>query len=262
MGLKPFSPVFLRHEDNVVSLHRLDRADGPLAPLVDIHRASRIPSSKWGDAADKRRLLTSLLNMSLQRHLFRLGLLYDSEKNRYFFPPLDGHQERRIKWRRKGRPRTVAKQLLDGEGRVFRWRHTAARLRVSVLGGHWFVHVKPTIVFTRDGSLGSILRGSIVGPMAVKWLGRERNLHLAYHTYFWAHVLGEGATPIRVRAAEQRMVVDPEPLQVRVGRGLLWDQVDLQAELEEVEDPDEELELEVDELTEHVEEAEPDAHEA
>jgi len=242
--LKPFSPVFLRHGDRIVTFHRLSAPNNPLAPIVESHSARFESSPDWAQDPDQRRLFTNLLNMCLQRHLFRKELVYDRDKGRYFFPPLRSGEERPIKWRKRGKPRTVAKQLLDREKRPYRWRHTAARLRITSLGGSWFVHIRPTIVFTRDGSVDSILKGSIVGPLATKWLGRERNIHLAYHTYFWAHVLGDGETPIWIRAGEQRLVVDGEPLEVEVGRGIAWDNTNLETELEEAEDPDEELEFE------------------
>jgi hypothetical protein len=241
-GLKPFSPVFLRHGDRIVTFHRLRGPDNPLAQIVDRSGARFESSSEWIKDPDQQRMFAHLLNMCLQRHLFRKGLVYDRAKGRYFFPPL-GTEERTIKWRKRGRPRTVARQLLDREKKPYRWRHTAARLRITSIGGSWVVHIRPTIVFTRDGTFDSILKGAVVGPLATKWLGRERNIHLAYHTYFWAHVLGDGETPIWIRAGEQRVVVDGEPLEVRVGKGIVWDSTDLQTELEEAEDPDEELEF-------------------
>lgn len=242
-SLKPFSPVFVRHRDRIVTFHRLSASDNPLAPIVERRGAHSASSADWIQQPDQRRLFTNLLNMCLQRHLFRRGLVYDQHKGRYFFPPLESGEERPVKWRKRGKPRMVAKQLLDREGRPYRWRHTAARLRISSLDGSWFVHIRPTIVFTRDGSVDSILKGSIVGPLATKWLGKERNIHLAYHTYFWAHVLGNGETPIWIRAGEQRLVVDGEPIEVKVGRGIAWDSADLETQLEEAEDPDEGIEF-------------------
>jgi hypothetical protein len=242
-GAKPFSPAFRRDRDLIITFHRLDGEGSPLSPIIEASgaRCERV-LDRCSDP-DQRRLITNLLNMALQRRLFRAGLTYDSEKERYFFGCQDDGSERKIKWRKRGRPRTVAKQLLDSEGEVFRWRHAAVRLRVLYLGDRWFVKVQPTVVFTRDGGSHSILRGSVVGPLATKWLARERNLHLAYHTHFWAHVLGDGTTPIRARAGDQWMVIDPEPLKVHMSQGIAGDQVNLEAELEEADDPDEGLDL-------------------
>jgi hypothetical protein len=91
-----------------------------------------------------------------------------------------------------------------------------------------------------------LLKGSIVGPLATKWLGRERNVHLAYHTHFWAHVLGKGLTPIRVRAGDQWILIDPDPLKIHLDLGIQDDTLDLKHELEEAEDPDEGLDLDED----------------
>jgi len=56
--------------------------------------------------------------------------------------------------------------------------------------------------------------------------------------------LGEGSTPIRLKAGEQRVVVGSDPVAVSLDRGITSDHVDLSAELEVADDPDEGLDLE------------------
>lgn len=244
-GLKPFSPVFLIHGNEVVTFHQLNKEDSPLASVIDERRVRSASLAEWiAEDVPRLRLVTALLNLAVQRHLARRMLTYDFKKRRYFFPPSDG-TENKIKWRKRGRPRTVARRLVDDGGRPTGWRHTAAKLPVIHLGGYWFIQVRPTVVFTTDGTIHGIQKGSTVGPMATAWLARERNRNMAYHTYFWGYVLGQGATPIRIRAGEGSFFVDPEPLEIRLPCGIIGDQVDLAAELEQAEDPDEGLELEV-----------------
>lgn len=244
-GLKPFSPVFVRHGDEIVTFHRLKNPANPLSPIIDARHVRRELLTEWveGDPA-RMRVVTALLNLAVQRHLIHRGLSYDHEKRRYFFPPTGDGSESKIKWRKRGRSRTVARRLVDDNGSLTGWRHTAAKLPVIHLGGHWFVQVRPTVVFSRDGTVHSIQGGSTVGPMATAWLARERNRNMAYHTYFWGFVLGSGATPARIRAGDGMFLVDPEPLEVRLARGIVGDQVDLGAELEDADDPDEGVELE------------------
>lgn len=243
-GLRPFSPAFRLHGERIVTFHRLRDEKSPLACVVEPSTAERISFDKWAEDENQRRIVTSLLNMSVERHLFRLGLTVERGKQRFFFTPADESRERTIKWRQRGRPRTVAKQLLDGSGQVTKWRHAAARLPIALIGGRWVLQIRPTVLFTRDGSPSTLLRGSIVGPLATKWLSRERNIHLLYHMHFWAHILGKGVTPIRIQAGEQRLVISTMPLGVEVDRGLAHDKVNLEAELDEIEDPDEGLDIE------------------
>jgi hypothetical protein len=244
-GLKPYSPAFRREGSELISFHQLGSPDNPLAPVIDQQRARSMNVAAWiGDNPDRRRIITSLLHMSLHKHLSRLGLVCDFDKRRYFFPPESGGAERKVKWRKRGKPRTVSRRLVDGEGALRGWRHTAANLRVVHLGGNWFIQIRPTVVFTRDGTIHSVLKGATVGPLATAWLARERNLHMAYHSHFWAHVLGRGETPVRVRAGDQTVMIDPQPLEISLSRGIFGDQVDLVAELEVAEDPDEDLDFE------------------
>lgn len=244
-GLKPFSPVLVRHGNEVVTFHRLRNPANPLSSVIDTRNVRSDSLTAWvGDDADRVRVVIALLNLAVQRHLIHRGLTYDHEKRRYFFPPAGDGSESKIKWRKRGRPRTVARRLVDDNGSHTGWRHTAGKLPVVRLGGYWFIQVRPTVVFTRDGTIHSIQGGPTVGPMATAWLARERNRNMAYHTYFWGFVLGDGATPARVRAGDGAFLVDPEPLEVPLARGIVGDQVDLAAELEDAEDPDEGVEPE------------------
>ncbi len=241
--LKPFTPAFLRLGDELVTFHRLDRPGHPLRPVTGTRRGRATDVTTWVDDPDRRRVLTALLNMAVQRHLFARGMVYDHERRRHFFPPGPDDSPWQIRWRRGAKPRTVTAPLLDEDGNVFRWRHSAVRLPVMCLGGNFFVQIRPTIVFSRHGSVESILRGSAVGSWATRWLGRERNLQLLYHVHFWAHVLGGGKTPIRIRAGDQALIVDPVPLEIMLHHGIAEDQVDLLGQLEDAPDPDEDWEL-------------------
>lgn len=242
-GSRPFMPAFQRLGGELVTFHRQDEPDHALRPVTAAGRARATNAAAWTDEPDRRRVLTALLNMAVQRHLFAQGMVYDPERRRHFFPRTPDGGPWQVRWRRGARPRTVAAPLVAEDGTVFRWRHSAVHLPVVCLGGQFFIQIRPTIVFTEDGTAKSILRGSEVGPWATRWLGRERNLQLLYHAHFWAHVLGGGKTPIRIRAGDQALVIDPAPLELVLDQGIAQDQVNLAAQLEDAPDPDEDWEL-------------------
>jgi hypothetical protein len=182
--------------------------------------------------------VVNLLNMTVERHARQQGLLFDRDEDRYFFPTAPGPSAKLYAWRKGGRPRTVAQPLLDSVGNVYRWKHLAARLPVMDVGGHFFVVIRPTLVFTGDGTVDTIIRGPGIGPLATKYLGRERNQHLLYHLHFWAHVLGGGKTPIRMRAGDQMLIVDPQPVAVNAFGGIEDDRYDLESQLQAAEELD------------------------
>jgi hypothetical protein len=195
---------------------------------------------EWLDDPDKHRMVVNLLNMAVERHARRQGLEVDREADRYLFPPAPGPSAKQYSWRKGARPRTVAQPLFDADGKIYRWKHLAARLPVMDVGRQLFLVVRPTLVFTRDGTAETIVRGPGVGSTATKYLGRERNQHLLYHLHFWAHVLGAGKTPIRIRAGDQMLIVEPQPLGVDIFGGIESDRYDLEGQLQAAEELDDE----------------------
>jgi hypothetical protein len=189
---------------------------------------------------DKQKLVVNLLNMTIERHMHHQGLLFDRDEERYFFPAAPGGQPNLYSWRKGAKPRTVAQPLVDANGAVFRWKHLAARLPITAIGGRFFVVIRPTLVFTDDGAVERIIRGPGVGAIATKYLGRERNQHLLYHLHFWAHVLGGGKTPIRIRAGDRVMIVDPLPSELEIFGGIEHDRYDLESQLQAAEELDDE----------------------
>ncbi len=223
---KPFVPAFRTVEENIISFHDLESPEGPLAPIIDDERVDQIPVKEFLREEDDRKLLISLLNMSVSRHVNRVGLVADAEKlGRFFFPPKDGG-ERVISWtpRKKRAQRTVAKPCLK-DGQVAFWRHLGAYLRIVFLANKFYLQITPTWVITEDGV--RITGGPKVGQLIIKWTGPERNLQVLFHIRFWTSILRRSSGPISMRAGDQTIEIATVPAFVQQAYGIAQDQKDL-----------------------------------
>jgi hypothetical protein len=223
---KTFVPAFRTVEDNIITFHDLEDPEGPLTAVIDDERVDQIPVREFLREEDDRKLLISLLNMSVSRHANRVGLVADDTKlGRFFFPPKDGGP-RVISWvpRKKRATRTVAKPCMK-DGQVAFWRHLGAYLRVVFLANKFYLHITPTWVITDDGL--RVTGGPKVGQLIIRWTGPERNLQVLFHIRFWTSILRRSSGPIAIRAGDQHIEVSTVPAFVQQAYGVAQDQRDL-----------------------------------
>jgi hypothetical protein len=173
---------------------------------------------------DEARIVISLLNMALKRHLHGRGLVLDDTKDgRVYFPPDDG-QKRRMRWRpTQGREvwRTIVKPFLKNDVQIG-WLHAAAYMRVMQLASRCFVRIRPTWVLTEDGVKPK--GGPDVGRIVIRWTGRERNIHVLYNVRFWTAVLRRNRGPfITIRAGDQQLELEPVPAHIDQAYGVSSD---------------------------------------
>jgi hypothetical protein len=235
-----YTPVFALNSGNVVSFHDLGAEDGPFSIAVRSRETRRVPVASYLATPDTQRLFVNLLNMHIGRHCYssRVGLVTapDDQRRRYFFPVDEEGRDKLFRWRRSARPRTVAKQYHDREGQIIFCRHLAAELPIARLGNRLFLKIVPTWLFTTDGRANSLMKGKRVGVLAMRWLGRERNVQILYHTRFWAYVLSQGRSVINVHAGDQSLLIDTQPAFVRLRFGIKDDHLNLEHMVQQVAD--------------------------
>ena len=240
MGEPIYSPVFALNSGNVISFHDLGAEDGPFSTAVRSRETRRVPVASYVATPDTQRLFVNLLNMHIGRHCYssRVGLVTapDDQRRRYFFPVDEEGRDKQFRWRRSARPRTVAKQYRDREGQIIFCRHLAAELPIARLGNRLFLKIIPTWLFTTDGRANSLMKGKRVGVLAMRWLGRERNVQILYHTRFWAYVLSQGRSVINVHAGDQSLLIDTQPAFVRLRFGIKDDHLNLEHMVQHVAD--------------------------
>ena len=231
---KPFMPAFRVIEDNIVTFHDLEAAENPFATVIEEDGVAPEQTGDWLLDEDERNIITSLLNMALDRHAIRQGLVADGQrgKKRFFFMPKNG-KEHTVTWvpLKNKAGRTVAKPCYTSDGELLFWRHLGAYLKMIYLADKFYLHLVPTWVLTEDGQ--QIRRGPRVGPLVIKWTGKERNMAVLYHVRFWAMMLGKGPGPISVIAGDQRLGIDKVPAFIEQAYGIEYDQRDLLRQLDD-----------------------------
>ncbi|HEY2956444.1 MAG TPA: toll/interleukin-1 receptor domain-containing protein [Candidatus Eisenbacteria bacterium] len=230
---KPIMPAFRMNGDHLVTFHDLESPESLLSPIVMQSKTEVLDATQFVLDGENRKLVASLLNMGIDRHLFARGLTVDRSRpgaSRFFYPP-DNGRERVIEWRpfQNKSKRTVAKPYHKGNEVPF-WIHQAAYIKPVFLAAKFFLQITPTWLLTEDGT--RVKGGREVGRVVIQWTGRERNTSILYHVRFWTWVLGSHPGPITVRLGDQTMEVSPVPAYIHQTYGIDGDQRNLMVELD------------------------------
>lgn len=232
---KSYTPAFRLFEGHIVTFHDLQSPESPFASVINENSIESIATSELLSDAEERKLLISLLNMSLDRYAHKIGLVIDETKSRrFYFPPKDGNVNK-ITWKpkRNKATRTVAKPCTDPKGVVKFWLHLGAYLKIIFLANKLYLQIVPTWVLTENGI--QVKTGSKVGSIVSRWTGAERNLQVLYHVRFWATCLRAkpAGQTIQVWAGEQFIEISVVPAFVQQSFGIEHDRKNLMEELDQ-----------------------------
>ena len=137
-------------------------------------------------------------------------------------------------WRNGKDPeRTVADKKTNSAAEVF-WVHQGARLAFQTLDEALFICVEPCYVFTSDGN--AILEGKTVGPLSIKWGGKERNAAILRHVAFWGRTLTKQSSKIEIATGGTPITVSAIPAFARTTFGIEFDQIGIGSLIEQAED--------------------------
>lgn len=258
-----FMPAFRIVGERLDTFHDLEDSESVFTDFIERDGIVTLDVTDELADEDRARVVVSLINMALSRHLYGAGLLEDpTQAGRYFFAPSDEGGERKVEWTPRVRRavRTVAKPYVR-DGKTLYWLHQAARFKILTLGARSFLKIEPTWVLTSNG------RDAIGGPRVAKivnrWTAPERNLQVSYHVRFWIHTLRrkrKGPT-ISVLVGDQTMEFAPSPAIVQQAYGIAGDLRDMERAMDDevfeleaevaaqMEELDEALESETDEDT-------------
>jgi hypothetical protein len=224
------SASFILQEKNLLTFSDLTIDVEPLRSAIDHTQIKSQPVGEWRDDPVRWRWIVSLLNKCLRSHFGKLPIRRDA-KGRYFFLPKEGTA--RI-WKNGNDPaRTVADQKTNAKGETF-WVHHSARLAFQTLGDRIFLCIEPSYVFTSDGR--QPLEGKSVGPLSIKWGGKERNAAILRHVVFWARTLSKGLTKIEVETGGSAVTLSGIPAFARTSFGIEFDHIGIGTLIDQAED--------------------------
>lgn len=226
----PDASPFVLQEKQLLTFADLTIEDEPLRQVIDERRIVSQPVGEWRDDEVRWRWIIALFNRCLHNHFGGLPIRLD-KKGRYFFLPKEG--ETRV-WQNGNDPeRTVADEKTTSSGDVF-WVHHAARLAFQTLGESIFLRIEPCYVFTENGT--TPLEGRSVGPLSIKWGGKERNAAILRHIAFWGRTMTKAGTKIEIATGGAPITMSGIPAFARTTFGIEFDQIGIGSLIEQAED--------------------------
>ena len=229
---EPRTPAFRIDRDSIITFHDLESPESLFAPVIDTNSVEIFDTQDFLSEDDDRKLVISLINMAIARHMHGRGLEIDPTRcNRFFFAP-QGEKARVVEWIpvKKRSKRTVAKPFIQ-DGKITGWMHHACYLQAIYLASQLYIQIVPTRLLTEHGR--EVRGGRGVGRIVNRWLALERNLHILYHVRFWTTMLRRGPGPISIRAGEQWMEAATVPAFIQQSYGIRDDQRDLMGLLDQ-----------------------------
>lgn len=236
---------FVLQDAKLFSFCDLSSPNSPLRAVVDTRTVGSVRVADWSGDPVRWRWVIALFNRCLRQCFYRLPVFRDERGRYYFVPNKDGTD--RV-WQNGSDPkRMVAAKKENAEKTQFFWVHHAAWLAFTSLGGRLYLHVEPSYLFTSDGR--TPLTGKSVGPLSVKWGGKERNAAILRHIIFWGRTLARDTVRIEIPTGGQPVVVSAVPAHAQAAFGIADDNVAVRSLLEQVDD---ELDLVANELGQEV----------
>jgi SIR2-like domain/Putative ATP-dependent DNA helicase recG C-terminal len=188
-----YIPPFILLDRRFFSFHDLEDSTNPLSKLLDGGDLEGLSVSELVSMPDGSRKLVQLLNLSLEEHLYRLGLLVDKKRKRAYFPKTDdGPRTITYQARLRKATRTVVKTRISPRTeKVVYWEHEALSYRFEQIGDTWGLFVDPGYVFTFDGLKG-LLAPERVNKLSTQRASRDYNSAVLNDISFWLWVLSRG----------------------------------------------------------------------
>ena len=207
------------------TLHSLeDPARSGLAQFIRRGSVYSEPFQNWRRDPDKARLLVQLVESAAVRKGKQLGLLYDGERARFYFPLEPGHDRREETWPGISRPAprqvAVRKYLSSLKREVV--IHSSVRVDFSWLGDNLGLRLEPCFLLTEDGRRP--LHGPKQGNVLISlesWLSSLNGGYLRNVLFWKSRFQG---TDQYVRLAPE-LEFDSRPLHVRLSVGIREDTI-------------------------------------
>lgn len=168
--------------------------------------------SMWVDP-DLRRRYVELLNKGIKLHLTRtLGLRFDEEHRRFYFPGGPGQRDRvelRTKANRKQEREVVRPRYNKRTGEIAEWWHDAVSLSFQQFAPkQWGLTLLPRFHLTVDGE--ELLNSRWVGRRITRRKSSMFNEQYYDRLHFWREFLSAGSPRMVVRFGSQSLVVESD----------------------------------------------------
>lgn len=191
---KQWIPPFILHDGRIYSFHNPESPWNPLNEVVDTGDIETLSVDEFSAGEDGQRRLVWILNLCLEHHLYRRGLIVDKKRKRAYFPRTEeGPHTISYQARLRRAKRTVVKTRVSSRtGKIMYWEHEALSYRFQKFGNTWGLLLAPGYVFTFDGRKG-LLSSEKVNKLSTKRAARDYNNAVHNDLSFWVWFLSDGS---------------------------------------------------------------------
>lgn len=213
---------FIIRENRLHCFYDLQEANNPFSDVIDTSQEKptwKRAADMWKEAEGKRRFI-NLLNRSLYKYTSRIGIRYDPEHYRFYFPVDKFGQERTVRYRsmnKEHQERNVAWQPVTRSTGIAKdfWWHRAARLQFHQFDSfQWGMSIRPERHLTLDSE--QPLPADEVGPKVTKLKSKMYNEGYLSEVVFWRDYLSQSQPRIILNFGSQTAVINVEMLKFNI----------------------------------------------
>lgn len=209
---------FIIRENWLFAFYDLREKDNPFSDVIDTSKERpgwRRSVEMWDEAEGKRRYI-NLLNRTLYKYTSRIGVRYDPEHYRFYFPALEFGKERTVVYRPMNRDKQELKVVWQpitrktGLPKGF-WWHRAVKLQFQQFAHkQWGLAIRPERHLTLDSE--QPLPSEEIGPKVTKLKSRMYNEGYLSEVAFWRDYLSRSQPRIILNLGSQSATINAELL--------------------------------------------------
>ena len=207
----------------IISFRNKDICDSIFKSVI-INNGMIERTEKYSSKRGFRQIFIALLNKELVVYGKKLGLSYDDDSKKLFFP-CEKNEPITIKWKSFTRQahRIVVGYKKGNDEKTNHWYHFGFSFKVEDLKDYLALIIDPSWVFTFDGK--RMIHSYRVAPIASKRISREDNARVLYNKHFWLQYLANENKLIILDFGKERGVISTESIFIKMGCGISSDKI-------------------------------------
>lgn len=187
-------PFAIREEEQkIYSFSTLESKQSRISELVNEKATDSISTSKF-IGSRLSRVVVELLNRSMTAHMRNLGMTYDWNTKKTFFPLETNTDTVRDATWRVGSRRFTRKLVVKSKTGGY-YAHRSCKATFIDLSGSIYLKILPGWHFTVDG-IGIPVVPTKMTSLSTRWMNIERNHTVLDNVRFWANVLSRDSDEI------------------------------------------------------------------
>ena len=215
-----YNAVYVYWRGEIATFDDISNSNSPLHDGVVTYTIESEPISAWIEDEDKRRALVKLMNREIRMQAYKVGLIREDKKNKFYF---ECHDQARVEnWKsrfRESSPLKVADRMWANQLNRFIFWNLAVIANFTFIGSRPFLKLNPSLLITQDGI--NPLVSSREGAIITRMTHDRYNSSYLNHTLFWISRLSESRDAIVL--ARGKLAISAKPCETKLSYGIMAD---------------------------------------